>query len=120
MTPDSPNKISPQFATVLDHMSANSKVRAILILNVFPEGARPVGRTASRDRGGIAANVRQAAQSALLVIDRILNRFQGKRLAEGADALGSVPVEATRAGIEALATSKYVRAILEDQPISLP
>jgi hypothetical protein len=67
----------------------------------------------------LTAQVRRLARPALLSIDRILHRFRGRRLAQGADALGSISVEATPAGIEALAASEYVRAILEDQPISL-
>jgi hypothetical protein len=35
------------------------------------------------------------------------------------NALGSIPVETTARGIAALAASEHVKAILEDQPISL-
>jgi hypothetical protein len=52
-------------------------------------------------------------------LDHILERFDGKRLGTSLDALGCIPVETTAEGIYALAASKHVKAILEDQPISL-
>jgi hypothetical protein len=55
----------------------------------------------------------------LAEIDRPLTHFGGKRLALGVNALGSVPVESTPDGITALASLDSVKAILEDQPISL-
>jgi hypothetical protein len=51
-------------------------------------------------------------------IDGILERFDGKRSAD-VNALGSIPAETTARGIAALAASEHVKAILEDQPISL-
>ena len=51
------------------------------------------------------------------VWDDILTRYDGKRLATSADALGCVPVETVAAGIKALAESEQIEAILEDQPI---
>jgi hypothetical protein len=62
---------------------------------------------------------RKSAEAALPDIDGILKRFNGKRLATSPDALGCIPVETTAAGITALAASERVKAILEDQPISL-
>ena len=53
------------------------------------------------------------------LMDDILGRFDGQRFADEPDALGSIPVEATVAGIEALASSDWVKAIIEDQPIQL-
>jgi hypothetical protein len=52
-------------------------------------------------------------------IDSILKRHDGRRLARRPNALGSMPVETTAAGIKALASSRWVQAILEDQPIKL-
>ena len=62
---------------------------------------------------------RKSAERALTDIDAILKRHDGRRLARRPNALGSVPVETTAAGIKALASSRWVQAILEDQPISL-
>jgi len=51
-------------------------------------------------------------------LDRILGQHEGKRLAESPNALGCVPIEATREGVLAVAESELVEAVLEDQPIS--
>ena len=86
----------------------------------------PGGRDAFRgDRGGLAAgrgaavapSVRQAGSAALDSIDKILAGHDGKRLANGAGSLGTVPVETTAEGIRALAESDQVKAILEDQKV---
>ena len=52
-------------------------------------------------------------------IDEILKKHDGRRLARRPDALGSLPVETTAAGIRALARSRWVQAVFEDQPIHL-
>jgi hypothetical protein len=52
-------------------------------------------------------------------VDAILARFHGRRLAEGPNALGYIPVETTSSGIRALAQSDSVRGIIEDQPVRL-
>ena len=59
-----------------------------------------------------------AAKSLFACVRRDLERFDGKRLAN-VDALGCIPVEITASGVLALAASEHVKAILEDQPISL-
>jgi hypothetical protein len=51
-------------------------------------------------------------------IDRILEHWGGRRLADQVDALGSVPVEATAAATRELAASECVRAIILDQVVS--
>jgi hypothetical protein len=76
----------------------------------------------ARTRGNRQATIkamRKSGEQALPDIDRILARFDGKRLAAKPDALGSIPVETTAAGVIALAASEHVKAILEDQAISL-
>jgi hypothetical protein len=113
------SKISNEFAARLRHFGPKEKVYAIVLLRTpGVEGAsgRRQGRTARQER--IDA-VRGSAERALDDIDDILDRFEGKRLADSPDALGSVPVETTPAGIEALASSNWVKAILEDQSIHL-
>ena len=50
-------------------------------------------------------------------VDEVLARFGGRRLSDAPDALGSLPVETTCAGIHALAECDGVSAVLEDQPI---
>lgn len=111
-------KISDQFSARLDQLRPRQKVRAIVMLDAGQPAS--TSRSEARARRGMAvAAVREAAEAALPTLDRILERHQGRRLADHADALGCVPVEATADGISALAASKHVKAILEDQPISL-
>jgi hypothetical protein len=77
-------------------------------------------RTGVREERQAAVNeLRDAVAPALQEIDEILDRFGGRRLSDQPTALGTVAVEATPAGIAALANSDYVKVILEDQPISL-
>jgi hypothetical protein len=45
--------------------------------------------------------------------------FIDKKLTTNPDALGSISVETTAAGIAALAASEHVKAIIEDQAVSL-
>lgn len=110
-------KISSQFNVRLSRLGPKQKVRAIVLLRmpIIESSTRQVSRT---QRKALLENVRQAAESAFPFIDEILEQVGGKRLADSADALGSIPVETTAAGIRALAASEYVKAILEDQPIS--
>jgi hypothetical protein len=110
-------KISPNFRARLSHLEPTQKVRAIVLLRT-PDG-EAINRQESRaNRKSLIKRVREAAATALPDIDAILERFGGKRLAESADALGSIPVETTPAGVQALAASEHVKTILEDQPIS--
>ena len=113
-----PAKISHEFSSRLDQLRPRQKVRAIVMLDAGQPA--PASRREARARRGMAvAAVREAADAALPDLDRILERHHGRRLADHADALGCVPVEATADGISALAESEHVRAILEDQSISL-
>lgn len=112
-------KISREFSARLEELGPRQKVRAILMLD--PGSSKPplkMTRLRSSRQAAIAAT-REAAESSLPDIDQILQRFSGRRLAPHVDALGCIPVETTAAGIAALASSKHVKAILEDQPVSL-
>jgi hypothetical protein len=50
-------------------------------------------------------------------IDAIIKHFNGNPLSERPDLLGSIPIEITAAGINALAESDAVKAVIEDQAI---
>ena len=72
---------------------------------------------------GLAVIAKKSAVAAcrcIAGISGVLELHGGRCLADAPDALGAVPVETTVAGIKALAASKHVKAILEDQPVSLP
>lgn len=112
-------KISPQFAARLNGLSPQEKVRAIVLLR--PSGtSSPFMRGKGRDRRALVEAVRKASDAVLPDLDDILAPFGGKLLAASVDALGTVPVETTAAGINALANSEHVKAILDDQPLILP
>ncbi len=113
------SKISQEFAARLGRLKSGQKIRAILLLQSHGGLQSAAERVRSRHaRQEAITLIRQSSGQALDAIDRILERFGGKRLAD-VNALGSIPVETTLAGISALAASDHVRTILEDQPISL-
>ena len=110
------NKISAAFRAQLAGLKAQNKVRAIVLLRTDQKG-----RASRRSRGSRSAIIdatRKSAGDALPYIDKVIEKFGGKRLADSASALGSVPIETTSEGIKALAELEQVKAILEDQPIS--
>ncbi len=59
------------------------------------------------------ASVRQSWQ----IVDRLIQDFNGQKLAEKPNTLGAIPIEITPPGIQALALSNAVKAIIEDQQI---
>jgi sorbitol-specific phosphotransferase system component IIA len=112
-------KISPGFAARLKRLGPRDKVYAIVLLHAG-DATAPSGRRQSRaEREATVEAMRTSAGQALTEIDDILERFDGQRFADAPDALGSIPVETTVAGIETLASSDWVKAIIEDQPIQL-
>ena len=112
-----PIKISRQFKARLARLGPEQKVRAVVMLST--EGADIATKPSRANRQAIQEAIRQATATALPEIDRLLQQHGGKRLAAYANALGGISVETTAAGIAALAASKHVKAILEDQAISL-
>jgi hypothetical protein len=63
--------------------------------------------------------IRRHAEVGLPDIDRVLDKFGGRRLSSEVDALGGVAVETTAAGFLGLTSLGRVRAVLEDQEISI-
>jgi hypothetical protein len=110
-------KISREFRVRLDRLKPRDKVRAIVMLRAEAGGAARARRLSRADRQAAAGVALQSAEAALPMIDQILNRFDGHRLAEHPSALGAIPVETTADGVIALADSDCVKAILEDQNI---
>lgn len=117
------SKLSPIFNSRLNNLGREQKIRALVVLRTShdTEGAAASPSPPSRraDRQAVIAAVRRSAEQSLPVIDEILARFDGKRLTADVNALGAVPVETTATGINALAASEHVTAILEDQALSL-
>jgi hypothetical protein len=110
-------KIGRELSLRLHQLEPQERARAILMLSTAT-AARPA-QPSTRDRQAAIVSVRKAADAALPEVDRILAELGGRRLADHADALGCLPVEATAAALLALAESSAVQAVLEDQPISL-
>jgi hypothetical protein len=113
------SKISANFTSRLGKLKPNQKIRAIILLKVESGTEGQAKRLSSTERKSAMEAVRQSAQSALPEIDRILEDSDGKRLSNEINALGSIAVETTADGIFSLAKSEQVKAILEDQSISL-
>lgn len=112
-------KISDEFAARLKRLAPGEKVRVILMLDTPDASSASEGGPRRRNRQEARDLIHNSAERALGDIDGILKRFDGQRLAESPSVLGTIPVEATAAGIAQLGACKHVKAILEDQPISL-
>jgi hypothetical protein len=107
-------KVSHGFKARLNRLRRDETVRAIVLLNWNAST-----QSGKRNRAETVRAVRGALASVVDEIDGILARTGGRKLAQAADALGSLPVETTPAGIDALVSSSFVKAVLEDQAISL-
>lgn len=110
------SKISREFASRLEQLEPDEKVRAILML----ETNKPksiLRRPTKTARRASLKTTRESVAKVLPDIDRILKRYHGKRLKGGIDALSAIPIITTAAGIDALTGSEHVKAILEDQAL---
>jgi hypothetical protein len=112
-------KISPQFARRLAELAPDTIARAIVLLDIGPAPTVEKGRPSKAARQAIAESIQKAAAQALAEVDRLLERSGGRRLRQDTDLFGSVPVEAPARSLLALAGLEQVRALLEDQPVSL-
>ena len=112
-------KISPEFSSRLAGMSPGQKVHAVVVFAANAGKGRPARRQAREEREAAIESVRKSAKQALQQMDKTLEKFGGRRLQADLNALGTIAVEATPAGINALARSKSVKAILEDQRVTL-
>lgn len=111
------NKISPEFAMRLENLEPEDKIRVIVLLQTPIAKNAAAKRLAHTERQTIINNVRHSSNEALKAINKIIEHFNGRKLAEQVDLLGSIPIEITAAGINALAESNAVKSIIEDQDI---
>ena len=102
-------KISPDFATRLARLKPQDRIRVIVFLRTEV--------TPSSDRQQTTEAVQRAAEQQLNSIRNIIEKHQGKLLAERPNVLGTIPLEITVAGIYALAQSDAVKLIVENQGI---
>ena len=112
-------KISAPFRSRLSKLSAREKVRALVLVRTGQVAKGTGRRQSAAERKAAVDAIKAATTAALPEIDEILGQFDGRRLADVPNAMGCLPVETTSAGVEAIAQSELVEAILEDQPISL-
>ncbi len=120
MLPESPyrEKVSREFAERLRRADKDQLIRAVLMLQT-PGLENPSPREARRARRVRAIErKRGSADSALPELDAVLSKHGGRRLAS-VSLLGTVPVETTPAGVDALAALGSVTSIMEDQPVRL-
>lgn len=111
-------KISGEFAARLEQLKPDQTVRAVLLLSPGDAVRSFTARRQTRSQREEAVRaVRDKAGATLKDIDAILESIGGRRISTQADALGSILVETTPAGISALADAKQVKTILEDQDI---
>ncbi len=113
------SKISAGLAARLEQMGPKDNLRVIVMLRIPAPGKGGRRRTSSEDRDAAVQAVKESAGTAFSEVDDILERFGGRRLADSPDAFGAVPVKATAPAIYALARSRKVKAILEDQSVQL-
>jgi hypothetical protein len=111
------NKLSPEFATRLTQLEPQQRVRVIILLQL-KEAENLIGKRQSHpERKAAMQAIRDSAEKALGDIDSIIKNFDGQPLVEHPDLLGSIPIEITAAGVNALAKSDAVKAVIEDQAI---
>jgi hypothetical protein len=110
-------KISREFSLRLGRLQPRDKVRAIVMLRAEGNGVARARRPSRAERQAAAKMISRSAEAVLPEIDRILERFDGHRLAEHPNAVGAIPVETTADGVIALAGADCVKTILEDQNI---
>ncbi len=111
-------KISFEFAKRIEGFGKHDLVRAIVTLAIPAAGTPDVARNRRARRNEVIAKRRDPSKTSLDALDAALALHGGKRLG-GTTLLGTVPVETTPAGIDALAALDSVRSIMEDQPITL-
>ena len=112
-------KISSQFRARLASLGPHQMVRAVILPCTHGPNEAKGKRLSRAEREKVIAARREATERALPEIERVLQTHGGQRISGHTDALGSILVETTAVGILALADTDNVKAVLEDQPISL-
>ncbi|MBN3899559.1 MAG: hypothetical protein HWQ41_31120 [Nostoc sp. NOS(2021)] len=112
-----PNKVSPEFASRLTNLEPQQKVRVIVLLQVQDAQSLANKRQSPNERQAVIQAVQKSAEQALGNIIGIIQNFDGRSLTEHPDLFGSISLEITVAGVNALAESEAVKAVIEDQSI---
>ncbi|UCE46711.1 MAG: hypothetical protein JSW47_13965 [Phycisphaerales bacterium] len=112
-------KLGAEFRLRLSQAEPDDRIRAVIVLNIAPPTAARAGRLSREAKERTARRMKEVATELLPEIDSVLRDYHGKRLTEDVDVLGTISVEAPAAGLLAVARCDTVRAVLEDQDISL-
>ncbi|BAZ15674.1 hypothetical protein NIES4071_75460 [Calothrix sp. NIES-4071] len=110
------HKISVDFANRLSNLQPQQKVRVIVFLHL-DNGKSCGARQSPAERKAAIESLRNSAKNAFEYILNIIKDFGGQPLTENPGALGQIPIEICAAGVNALAESDMVKAVLEDQII---
>ena len=110
-------KISPELASRLRRLEPGHQVRVVLFLETPTLPAQADRQTPDARQSSVEA-IKRSTQRAVSAIDHILAYHGGERLSKSPTALGSLNVETSAAGVSALARSKWVKSVVEDQPIA--
>ncbi|MEL7355907.1 MAG: hypothetical protein AAFN40_05045 [Cyanobacteria bacterium J06560_6] len=113
----SQNKISPEFAARLAQLESKEKVRVIVLLQVKDVETHGGKRQSRAERQANMKALRKSAEYSLDEIEKIIKRFDGHPLVKEPNLLGSIPIEITSTGVDALSKSDAVKAVIEDQAI---
>jgi hypothetical protein len=111
------NKLNPEFAARLTQLAPHQKVRVVVLLQSKSDGNQYGRRQSPLERQATIQSLRESATQSLANIDEIIQNFEGKLLMDCPDALGSIPIEITAAGVDALAKSDDIKAVMEDRSI---
>jgi hypothetical protein len=113
----SQNKLSPEFAARLTHLEPHQKIQIIVLLKIAEPTNVAGRRQSATERQATIQTIKNSAVQALNKITGIIQHFDGRSLAEYPDPLGSLPIEITPLGINALIESDAVKVIMESQDI---
>lgn len=117
MTKTHEDKISEPLKARLSQMGAEDIMTAIVITRHASGSGK---RLDQRRRSGLIRSSRKAAGKARTTLAAALAEHEdGEVLPQDLGALGGVVVRATRRGLETLAQRSDVKAILEDQKVSV-
>jgi hypothetical protein len=106
-------RIGPELDRRLRASRPDDRLRVVLLV------AAPAGAVARprRRRAETGARMRAAAHDLLPAVDLLLTSHGGVRLSAEATVLGTLAVETTSAGVQALARLPAVEAVLGDQEL---
>jgi hypothetical protein len=111
--PGPAGRIGPELDRRLRASRPEDRLRVVLLV------AAPAGPGAQRRRrrAETGARTRAAAHDLLPAVDSLLTAHGGERLSPEATVLGTLAVETTPAGVQALARLPAVEAVLGDQEL---